>query len=59
MKKFNIFSLNNFCCQIEARDKKSALRKYKKKLISVGIYWLEEDKLYSSFGGCWEAQETI
>ena len=63
MKKFNIYntslSMNSFCCQIEARDKKSALRKYRKELTSSGIYWFEEDKLLSSFGGCWKAQETI
>lgn len=62
MKKFNIWKItgsHEFCCSIEAKTAKSALKKYRKTLLSSGQYWIENDALYSSFGGAWEAIETI
>lgn len=63
VKKFNIWKTNGrsdeFCCQIDARDNVSALRKYRKGLISAGEYWIENGCLRSSYGGEWKAVETI
>lgn len=63
MKKFNIWKTNGrsdeFCCQIDARDNVSALRKYRKSLLSSGEYWIENGCLRSSYGGEWKAVETI
>lgn len=62
MKKFNIYKTNGksgkFCCQLEARDNISALRKYRKGLLSSGQYWIDNGCLRSSFGGEWKAVET-
>ena len=63
MKKFNIWKINGkedlFCCQIEAKNQKSALKKYRKTLLSSGQCWMENNILLSSYGGQWEAIETV
>lgn len=62
MKKFNIWKTNGrdtLCCQIEAKDQKSALKKYRKSLMLSGQYWIENNRLHSSFGGEWRAVETL
>lgn len=42
-----------FCCRIEAKDKRSALQQYKNSLLSSGEYWFEGEMLYSSYGSVW------
>ena len=63
MKKYNIWKTNGksdeFCCQIEAQNQKSALQKYRKGLLSSGQYWIDNNCLRSSYGGEWEAIETV
>ena len=63
MKKYNIWKTNGksdeLCCQVEAKNQKSALQKYRKGLLSSGQYWIENNCLLSSFGGRWEAVETV
>ena len=63
MKKYNIWKTNGksdeLCCQIEAQNQKSALRKYRKSLLSSGQYWIENNCLRSSYGGEWKAIETV
>lgn len=62
MKKYDIWKTNGktdeFCCQIEAKNQKIALQKYRKGLLSSGQYWIENNCLYSSYGGTWIAVET-
>ena len=63
MKKYNIWKTNGksdeLCCQIEAQNQKSALRKYRKSLLSSGQYWIDNNCLHSSYGGEWKAIETV
>ena len=53
MKKYNIWKTNGksdeLCCQIEAQNQKSALRKYRKGLLSSGQYWIDNNCLRSSY----------
>ena len=62
MKKFNIFKTNGdfdeLCCQIEAKNVKSALHKYRNGIFSSGQYWIKDNCLYSSYGVVWKAIET-
>lgn len=63
MKKFNIWKINGrsdtLCCQIEAKSEHSALRKFQNYLLSSGEYWIENNRLHSSYGGEWRACETM
>lgn len=64
MKTFEIYKAgmykNDLCCEINARNEKTALLKYRKSQISSGQYWFEKHgnyELYSSYGGMWFAVE--
>lgn len=63
MKKYNIWKTNGksdeFCCQVKVKNIISALRKYRKGLLSSGQYWIENNCLRSSYGGEWKAIETV
>ena len=62
MKTFYIIDENNndVCCLVVARNEKAALNKYRKGLLTTGIYEIKPSfnhgyKLISSFGSCFTA----
>jgi len=66
MKTFKIYKnglcADMLCCEIQAKNEKAALLKYKRLILCSGQYWFEKHghyKMFSSYGGYWFAVEII